>query len=174
MRISTRIGHFIIQAWRTEGIRPGVVAASHHMGRWRVEEDKARSWSTGKAEITNDGTNWKLSRTKGTLAYESSDPDTGRIWWNDTGVHQNLTFAVQPDPISGMQCWHQRVRVTPAEADDQYGDVVVDTAKSREAYLDWLSKTRPGPGPHGLRRPLWYARPLKPTTEAYRYPTASS
>ncbi len=168
VRISTRIGHFVIQAWRTEGIRPGVVAASHHMGRWRVEEDKARSWGAGKAEIKNEGTSWSLKRTKGMSSYESSDPDSGRIWWNDTGVHQNLTFAVQPDPISGMQCWHQRVRVTPAESDDEYGDVVVNTAKSREAYLDWLSKTRPAPGPHGLRRPLWYARPLKPTIDAYR------
>ena len=101
-------------------------------------------------------------------SYRSEDPDSERIWWNDTGVHQNLTFAVQPDPISGMQCWHQRVRVTPAEEGDSYGDVVVDTAKSRAAYSEWLAKTRPAPGPHGLRRPLWYARPLKPTAEAYR------
>ncbi len=103
-------------------------------------------------------------------SYESSDPDTGRIWWHDTGVHQNATFCVQPDPISGMQCWHQRVRVTPAEADDKYGDVVVDTAKSREAYLEWMEKTRPAgtTNDSGLRRPLWYARPLKPTLDAYR------
>ncbi len=174
VRVSTRIGHFVIAAWRTEGIRPGVVAASHHMGRWRVEEDDARSWGAGKARIEHAGTKWKLVREQGISAYDSSDrpgggdPDTQRIWWNDTGVHQNLTFAVQADPISGMQCWHQRVRVTPAEAGDEYGDVVVDTAKSREAYLDWLGKTRPAPGPGGLRRPLWYARPLKPEPSAYR------
>jgi anaerobic selenocysteine-containing dehydrogenase len=171
VRITTRIGHFVISAWRTEGIRPGVVAASHHMGRWRIEEDKARSWSAGKARIDHVGTQWKLTREHGIQAYDSGpdgDPDTQRIWWNDTGVHQNLTFAVQPDPISGMQCWHQRVRVTPAEPGDRYGDVVVDTAKSREAYRDWLTKTRPAPGPGGLRRPLWYARPLKPEPSAYR------
>ncbi len=167
VRVSTRIGHFVIAAWRTEGIRPGVVAASHHMGRWRLEEDKARSWGAGKAELTNDGTEWKLNRTHGMTGWESDDPDTERIWWNDTGVHQNLTFSVQPDPISGMQCWHQRVRITPAQTDDQYGDIVVDTAKSRDAYHDWLTKTRPAPGPNGLRRPLWYARPLKPTADMY-------
>ena len=167
VRVTTRIGHFVISSWRTEGIRPGVVAASHHMGRWRLEEEKARSWGAGLAKIANDGTKWTLNRTAGVNAYESADPDTERIWWNDTGVHQNLTFAVQPDPISGMQCWHQRVRVGPAQPGDEYGDVVVDTAKSREAYLDWLSKTRPAPGPNGLRRPLWYARPLKPVPEAY-------
>ena len=167
VRVSTRIGHFVISAWRTEGIRPGVVAASHHMGRWRLEDAKARSWGAGLAKISSDGSRWTLNRTKGMNAYESEDPDTERIWWNDTGVHQNLTFAVQPDPISGMQCWHQRVHVGPAQAGDEYGDVVVDTAKSREAYLDWLGKTRPAPGPNGLRRPLWYARPLKPVPEAY-------
>ena len=168
VRITTRIGHFVIQAWRTEGIRPGIVAASHHMGRWRIEEDKARSWSAGKAKISDDGQGvWKLNRTDGIRRWKSKDTDTERIWWNDTGVHQNLTFAVQPDPISGMQCWHQRVRVTPAEKGDQYGDVVVDTNKSREAYLEWLAKTRPGPGPNNLRRPLWYARPLKPTAPTY-------
>jgi len=158
----------VIQPWRTEGIRPGVVAASHHMGRWRMGRDQARSWSNGQADIENDGTTWKLSRRAGMDSYSSGDPDSERIWWSDTGVHQNLTFAVQPDPVSGMQCWHQRVQVTPAEEGDSYGDVVVDTAKSREAYLEWLSKTRPAPGPHGLRRPLWYARPLKPTAQAYR------
>ncbi len=178
VRVTTRIGHFVIGSWRTEGIRPGVVAASHHMGRWRLEEGKARSWGTGKAAIgssANDtgGTTWKLKREHGNAPYDSSssarpDPDTQRIWWTDTGVHQNATFCVQPDPISGMQCWHQRVRITPAEPGDDYGDVVVDTAKSREAYLDWLSKTRPPEGP--LRRPLWYARPLKPAATAYLLP----
>ncbi len=173
VRVSTRIGHFVISAWRTEGIRPGIVAASHHMGRWRVGADQAKSWGNGQADITSeesgesDGHVWRLRREGGVNPYESDDPDTGRIWWSDAGVHQNLTFSVQPDPISGMQCWHQRVRVGPAHDGDEYGDVVVDTGKSREAYRDWLSLTRPAPGPGGLRRPMWYARPLKPTAESY-------
>ena len=214
VRVTTRIGHFVISAWQTEGIRPGIVAASHHMGRWRLEEDKARNWGAGKADISappsasplvangfdasdagsagfgkgtgaapggsagfatsaeGDGGVWRLRRTDGIRTWDSDDDDTNRIWWTDTGVHQNLTFAVQPDPISGMQCWHQRVRVTPAEAGDQYGDVVVDTNKSREAYLEWLGKTRPAPGPGGLRRPLWFARPLKPSAPTYLSPDA--
>ncbi len=173
VRVTTRIGHFIIVAWRIEGIRPGVVAASHHMGRWRLEEDKARSWAAGKASITSEpsaggGTTWKLGREHGNQPYLSSDPDTERIWWNDTGVHQNASFCVQPDPISGMQCWHQKVDITPARSDDEYGDVVADTAKSRDAYLEWLALTRPST--NGLRRPFWYARPLKPAASAYRLP----
>ncbi len=100
--------------------------------------------------------------------FASDDPDSERVWWNDTGVHQNLTFSVQPDPVSGMQCWHQRVRIGPAAADDRYGDVVVDTDLAKAAYEDWLAMTRPAPGPGGLRRPMWLSRPLKPTARAYR------
>ena len=167
VRITTRIGYFVIGAWRTEGIRPGVVAASHHMGRWRLDANSGGSWAGGDADITNDGSVWRLRRRGHPESHTSDDPDTERIWWSDTGVHQNLTFCVQPDPVSGMHCWHQRVRVGPAQPGDAYGDVVVDTAKAREAYHEWLAMTRPAPGPGGLRRPLWYARPLKPVPSAY-------
>jgi hypothetical protein len=67
-----------------------------------------------------------------------------------------------------MNAWHQRVRLTRAEPGDRYGDVVVDTAKSFQVYREWLDLTRPGPGPGGLRRPLWLDRPVKPTPDAYR------
>jgi len=82
-------------------------------------------------------------------------------------VHQNLTFPVQPDFISGQHCWHQKVRVTKPGAEDKYGDVFVDTNKSHEVYKRWLSKTRSGPGPNNLRRPLWLPRSYKPAPEAY-------
>jgi TorA maturation chaperone TorD len=36
VRVETELGHFVVKAWVTEGIRPGVVACSHHMGRWRL------------------------------------------------------------------------------------------------------------------------------------------
>jgi hypothetical protein len=26
------------------------------------------------------------------------------VWWSDAGVHQNITFPVHPDPVSGMHC----------------------------------------------------------------------
>jgi anaerobic selenocysteine-containing dehydrogenase len=32
VRVETEIGYFVVRAWVTEGIRPGVVACSHHMG----------------------------------------------------------------------------------------------------------------------------------------------
>ena len=170
MRITTRIGWFVISAWRTEGIRPGVVAASHHMGRWRLDEETGRSWGAGRASIdrTADGL-WRLRREDPQAPYERDDADTGLSWWSDTGVHQNLAFPVQPDPVSGMHCWLQRVSVAPAADSDVYGDVVVDTNAAHTVFEEWLAEARPGPGPDGLRRPLWFARPVKPLATAYRH-----
>jgi len=92
--------------------------------------------------------------------------------WKDAGVHQNLAFAVHADPISGQHCWHQKVRLEKAGPGDRYGDVFVDTEKAFRVYRAWLEKTRPAPGPGGLRRPLWLTRAVKPAPEAYRMPQA--
>ncbi len=113
-----------------------------------------------------------MKRERGTGPYESTDADSLRIWWSDVGVHQNLTFPVHPDPISGMHCWHQAVRVRKAETTDSYGDIHVDTEKSREVYRKWLGMTRPADqhSPDGTRRPYWMLRPLKPAREFYKLP----
>ncbi len=60
------------------------------------------------------------------------------------------------------------VRVTRALPDDRYGDVCVDTRKSMEVYREWIARARPAPGPGGLRRPLHFARAVKPSAKAYR------
>ena len=93
---------------------------------------------------------------------------SGGQWWSESGVHQNLTFPVHPDPVSGMHCWHQRVRVSRAEAGDRFGDIVVDRAKARAVYEEWSRLVRPARGP--LRRPLWFSRAVRPAEEAYRLP----
>jgi anaerobic selenocysteine-containing dehydrogenase len=168
VRVETRIGHFVVKAWVTEGIRPGVVACSHHMGRWRLSDQGQRQISA-LASLSRDDFLWALRRKSGVRPFASDDADTSRIWWTDAGVHQNLTFPVQPDPISGMHCWHQAVRVRKAEPKDRYGDVSVDTQKARAVYREWLEKTRSAErhSPDGTRRPYWLMRPLRPTREAY-------
>jgi anaerobic selenocysteine-containing dehydrogenase len=170
LRVTTEIGYFVVPAWVTEGIRPGVVACSHHMGRWRVADDQGTDrWSSALVRLEERGDGrWRMRRLKGVEPFESDDRDSGRVWWQSAGVHQNLTFAVHPDPISGAHAWHQNVRVTKAEPGDQEGDVQVDTARSHAVYKEWLAKTRPGPGPDGMRRPYWLLRPLRPAVEAYR------
>jgi anaerobic selenocysteine-containing dehydrogenase len=171
LRVETEIGYFVVKAWVTEGVRPGVVACSHHMGRWRPEQQQAaQRQMMATVRLAKEGDAWSMSRRGLPGPYESDDPDTRRIWWTDVGVHQNLAFPVHPDPISGMHCWHQAVRVRRAEPDDRYGDIAVDTARAHEVYRRWLSMTRPAGrvSPNGLRRPLWLMRPLKPAEKAYQ------
>jgi anaerobic selenocysteine-containing dehydrogenase len=169
VRINTDIGYFINRAWVTEGMKPGVVACSHHLGRWRRQQDASNNrWAMNQVTIdkTADG-KYKMRVVDGIRPSKSSDPDTSRIFWSDGGVHQNITFPVHPDPISGMHCWHQKVSIEKAHAEDQYGDVLVDTEKSMAIYREWLKMTRPAPGPNGLRRPLWMNRPLRPIEEMF-------
>ncbi|MHB1928461.1 MAG: formate dehydrogenase, partial [Acidimicrobiales bacterium] len=173
---ATEIGYFVAKAWITEGIRPGVVACSHHMGRWKLTGHDHRSGGMmATVDLAKDGDGWSMRRRANVGPYESSDPDTSRIWWSDTGVHQNLTFPVHPDPISGMHCWHQAVRVGPAEPGDAHGDIAVDTAKARDVYRQWMTETRPAGqvSPDGSRRPSWLMRPLKPGPDTFRLPSGT-
>jgi anaerobic selenocysteine-containing dehydrogenase len=171
VRVETESGYFCVRAWVTEGIKPGIVACSHHMGRWKLSEQGQRQMMA-TVSLARDGSRWLLRRERGVQPYDSTDPDTRRIWWTDVGIHQNLTFPVHPDPVSGQHAWHQAVRVRRAEAGDRYGDISVDTAKSREIYRRWLAETRSADkfSPDGTRRPYWLLRPLKPSREVYRLP----
>lgn len=169
VRVSTEIGYFVDKIWVTEGMKPGVIACSHHLGRWRRPQDApANRWATATVDIQKVGASgWKMKTIRGITPYKSADKDSARIFWSDGGVHQNITFPVHPDPISGMHCWHQKVRLEPALPADEYGDVFVDTEKSMEVYRKWLELSRPAPGPGNLRRPLWMKRALRPADEAY-------
>ncbi len=196
VRVETEIGYFVLKAWVTEGIKPGVVACSHHMGRWKLADavgsgpDAGEPGTAGRGEretmagqrqlmatvsLTENDGDWKLSRRQGAAPYETDDPDTSRIWWTDVGVHQNLTFPVHPDPVSGMHCWHQAVRVVKASRRDRHGDIHVDTERSHEVYRSWLAKTRGAVrhSPDGTRRPHWLIRPVRPVRTAYDLPEPS-
>jgi anaerobic selenocysteine-containing dehydrogenase len=170
VKVRTAIGHFVTRAWITEGIRPGVVGMSHHLGRWRLHEDQGGARTASSlVKIERDANGrYAMRQVHGAQPFSSDDPDSGRVWWSEVGVHQNLTFPVQPDPVSGMHCWHQRVRLERAGPDDRYGDIDVDTNESHRLYKEWMARTRPAPGPDGTRRPMWFERPLRPVAEAYK------
>ncbi len=175
VRVETEIGHFVVRAWVTEGIRPGVVACSHHMGRWKVT-DHGQNQAMATVDLERGEEDWSLRRRKGGGPYKSADADTSRIWWTDVGVHQNLTFPVHPDPISGSHCWHQAVRVSAAGPGDAYGDIVVNADRSGRVFRTWLGYTRPAGrvSPDGTRRPYWLLRPVRPSREAYQLPADDS
>ncbi|MBT3960799.1 MAG: formate dehydrogenase, partial [Candidatus Marinimicrobia bacterium] len=169
LKITTPIGWFVDKVWVTEAIKPGVVACSHHIGRWRRQQDAGNSLMTNTVDIQNLGDGqWKMKTMKGVEPWESNDPDTNRVWWRDGGVHQNITHAANPDPISGAHCWLQKVSISLPTPDEKYGDVFVDTNKSFEHFKKWNKWAKEKEThPDGLRRPLWMGRPLTPQKEQY-------
>jgi anaerobic selenocysteine-containing dehydrogenase len=171
VKVRTRIGYFVTRAWVTEGIRPGILGMSHHLGRWRLHEEMGLRNAAALVTLDRpaDG-QYRIRQVHGTQPFESNDPDSTRVWWTEVGVHQNLTFPVQPDPVSGQHCWHQKVRVSRPGPDERYGDIVVDTERAHQVYQEWLRLARPAPGPGGLRRPLWLPRAFRPAPSAYRIP----
>ncbi|MFC7395256.1 molybdopterin-dependent oxidoreductase [Scopulibacillus cellulosilyticus] len=172
LKVNTEIGHFIDKVWVTDGIRPGVIACSHHLGRWRLFEDHGSDlWNSSVVRLEKEGSKWKMIRVHGPSGFKSSDPDSERIWWKEGGVHQNMIFPAHPDPISGMMCWHQKIRVEKVGPNDHYSEIMVDTQKAHQVYRDWLKLTRPAPGPNGMRRPYWMMRPLKPHPDYFKMDT---
>ena len=174
IRVDTEIGYFVDKVWVTEGIKPGVIAMSHHLGRWRLQDKMGvNPGMSNVATLEEEGGQHKLNIIKQGGPWETFDPDTSRIWWQEVGVHQNLTHAVHPDPLSGAHCWLQKATsVRKATPHEKYGDVWVDTKRSMQVYRDWLALTRSAQtySPDGTRRPYWLKRPLKPVREAYKLP----
>ncbi len=193
------VGYFVGMAMPTQATRPGVLACSHHSGRWRVvdkvkvdgfnQELGVMTFGSALAEINNPKEHlWTVRWKKGVLPhhvekkhnekwlkwpYPEFNEDIKEVWWDGTsGVWQNSVFPANPDPLSGMHCWHKKVLVEKAGPDDKIGDVVVDTSKTFKVYQAWRDElTRPAPGPNGLRRPKWFPRPWYPHTDkAYRMP----
>src|SRR4029450_9151843 len=80
VRVETETGYFVVRAWVTEGIRPDVVACSHHMGRWQPPpEGEGQRQLMQPVSLDRRGTEWALKRERGTGPYDSDDPDTTRI-----------------------------------------------------------------------------------------------
>jgi anaerobic selenocysteine-containing dehydrogenase len=171
VRVITDTGYFVAKCWVTKGVPPGIVLCSHHLGRWRLHEGGGERWSSALVDLRETAPGqWMMRQRKGVGPFESDDPDSARVWWDDAGVHQNLAFPPHPDPVSGSHAWHQRVRVERAHENDRYGDIFVDTNKSFEIYREWLALTSPAPGPGNQRRPQWLLRPCRPAPEAYHFP----
>ena len=164
LKIQTEIGWFVDKVWVTEAIKPGIVACSHHIGRWRRMQDEGNRFLTNTVDIKNLGDGqWKMETVNGVQPWKTNDPDTNRIWWRDGGVHQNITHAANPDPISGAHCWLQKVSISKPKSDEKYGDIFVDTNKSFDHFKKWNNWAKDREThPDNLRRPLWMNRPLGP------------
>jgi anaerobic selenocysteine-containing dehydrogenase len=175
VKVVTETGWFVDKVWVTEGIKPGIIAMSHHLGRWRLKDASGGNpGMTALATLDGEGEGeHRLRLLEGGKAWRTFDPDTSRIWWKDVGVHQNLTHGVHPDPVSGAHCWLQKaIDVRKPDAGDKHGDVFVDTRKSMEIYRQWhaLARSAVDHSPDGMRRPMWFKRPLRPVDAAFALP----
>ncbi|MCO4762442.1 MAG: hypothetical protein KC502_13105, partial [Myxococcales bacterium] len=186
-------GYFVAQCQPTEGHAPGVVACSHHAGRWRVVNQVAvkgferpigvMGIGAPTAEISEKGSQKKLRYTEGikprtvTSTKEFGDKgwpfaefnkDLDNISWDGlTGVWQNAVHHPHPDPLSGMHCWHQKVLIEKAGPEDKIGDIQVDIQATFDTYKVWRDElARPAPGPGNLRRPEHLKRPWVPLTRS--------
>ncbi|MDF1702442.1 MAG: molybdopterin-dependent oxidoreductase, partial [Planctomycetota bacterium] len=72
VRVSTRIGYFIPRAWVTEGIHPGVVACSHHVGRWRLQPTiGGQQQASSLVDIVRDGKTFLFRQKQGVKPFKS-------------------------------------------------------------------------------------------------------
>lgn len=188
-------GYFVAMCVPTQGIAPGVLACSHHSGRWRLVnavdvgfEQKLGILGSAApvATMTESGSTRELRYTEGISKrhftptkefgekgwpFAAFNADLDNVSWDGmTGVWQNATHHPHPDPISGMHCWHQKVLLEKAGAGEKIGDIKVDIAATFKTYQVWRDElTRPAPGPGGLRRPEHLKRPwVALTRDAYK------
>ena len=171
VKVQTDIGHFVAKAWITEGIRPGVVACSHHMGRWRPEQQ--RGWCE-----RHDGHRRPAARRLRLDDAPAPERAPARVQRSRHAADLVERHGRAPEPHlpgpPGPDLRHAllapgRARRPRAGPDDRPGDICVDTAKAREVYEEWLRKTRPAGqvSPDGMRRPTWLMRPLKPSPDTF-------
>ncbi|MEF3192382.1 MAG: molybdopterin-dependent oxidoreductase [Campylobacterales bacterium] len=189
-------GYFVAQCQPTEGMAPGVLACSHHSGRWRLVESVeipgferplgVMGLGAPLSTISENGESRELKYKEGIKPievestkefgergwpYAEFNKDLDNISWDGlSGVWQNAVHHPHPDPISGMHCWHQKVLLEKAGPDDKIGDLKVNINNTMKTYQEWRDKlTRPAPGPGGLRRPEHLKRPWVPLSrEAYK------
>jgi len=90
IKVASDLGEITTTAHVTEGIIPGIVAISHHMGR-----KQSGIYGSGKATPISGGA--------------AADPDASNMWWKKHGQHPNSLIPNSSDPISGGQRWMDTV-----------------------------------------------------------------
>ena len=176
-------GYFIGMAVPTEATRPGVLANSHHAGRWKLKnaisipgfKHKLGVMGVGSPlySITDDGKEATMT-AKGGIApikkpwqFPEYNKDLDNIWWDGlTGAWQNAVAPVHPDPISGHHAWHQKVIIEKAGEDEKIGDLYVNYENNFKTFQSWRDElTRPLDENDTLRRPRHIKRPAVPLSD---------
>jgi anaerobic selenocysteine-containing dehydrogenase len=180
-------GYFVAMAVPTEGTMPGVLACSHHAGRWKLKnaveipgfEHKLGVMGLGAPlySMTMDGKVGTLKPKEGieegmlarpkTWRFKAFNKDLDNIWWDGlSGSWQNAVAPVHPDPVAGNHAWHQKVIIEKAGADEEIGDIYVNYDNNFKTYQAWRDElTRPLDSSDTQRRPWWIKRPVVPLSK---------
>ncbi|MCH9813781.1 MAG: molybdopterin-dependent oxidoreductase [Epsilonproteobacteria bacterium] len=175
-------GYFVAMAVATEATRPGVMACSHHAGRWKLKnavdipgfKHKLGVMGVGAPlyEIKDDGKEATMTPKGGIepmkpWAYPEYNKDMDNIWWDGlTGSWQNAVAPVHPDPIAGNHAWHQKIIVEKVTGDEQIGDIYVNYENNMATFRAWRDElTRPLDENDTLRRPKHIKRPAVPLSD---------
>jgi len=182
-------GYFIAMAVPTEATMPGVLANSHHAGRWKLKNavdipgfshqlgvmglgaplyDLTMDGKVGTLKpVKGGGIDEEMMKRKDTWQFKEYNKDLDNIWWDGlSGSWQNAVAASHPDPIAGNHAWHQKVSIELAGAEDQIGDIYVNYDNNMKVYQAWRDKlTRPLNSSDTLRRPPHIKRPAVPLSK---------
>ena len=84
VKISTKLGSFVMDARLTFGIHPRVVAIERNLGHWGYGH---------------------IARAK---KFKSRDPNTKLVWWEKegNGISPNTIISGNSDPIGGGEAWN--------------------------------------------------------------------
>ncbi|MBI5196762.1 MAG: molybdopterin-dependent oxidoreductase [Nitrospirae bacterium] len=84
IKVKSAIGEITTKAEVTEGIVPGIIAISHHVGHWEYGR-----YASGKKASVEGGAH-------------DNDSDLRLMWWKEHGKHPNWIIPNIPDPIGGQ------------------------------------------------------------------------
>jgi anaerobic selenocysteine-containing dehydrogenase len=170
-------GYFIAMAVPTEATMPGVMANSHHAGRWKLKNavdipgfshqlgvmglgaplyDMTMDGKIGTLKpAKNGGIDKGMMARRDTWQFKEFNKDLDNIWWDGlSGAWQNAVAPSHPDPIAGNHGWHLKIRVEHAGPEDTIGDIWVNYENNLKVAQGWRDQlTRPLEPGDTLRRP---------------------
>jgi len=182
-------GYFIAMAVPTEATRPGVLACSHHAGRWKLKDTVkipgfnhelgVMGLGAPLFEMTTDGKVGTMKPKEGikegfekhpVWQFKEYNKDIDNIWWDGlSGAWQNAVAPCHPDPVAGNHGWHQKVVIEKAAPNEKIGDIYVNYDNNYKIYKEWRDRlTRPLAAGDKWRRPYHIKRPVKPSQKAYK------
>ena len=158
MKVHTEIGYFVLHAWVTEGLTPGVVACSHHLGRWRInKEDQVERMSSAWVDLKEVGKGqWKMRQLESVAAVrQPRSRDQARLVERRrraSGHH--ISRSSRPDQRHALLA-SDGARGKGRRRRSLRGHLCGhESVLRRLPEMESPGATRPGPG--GLRRPYGF------------------